>query len=382
MSDTQRTERLVREWLAESDHPVPTDRVASAILDAIPAIGQDSGARSAVIAGRLARSLAAVAAAIAVIVGAVILTRGTGPSTVTGSPSPAPSLSPPPAGSPPAATPFSTVPGVTIIDMEEQTWALAVDAESVWVQVGEVGIGRIDRATNRVTGTRVPEVPHMQFEGADLWALDVGTGIVRLDPITGEIRRTIPGISGGFILVDGATAWVSDVGHSVDRVDLATGRVVTSIDVPIGPKEMAVLDGGLWVTCDGGNSVARIDIASNKVVATIPAGSRPANLAAGEGAVWVWNHEQQLLRIDPATNKVVATIDGVSPTLGAGVAVGGGWVWVVVPNGIGRVDPATNSVVDTIPLGFGNYVDLAWFDGELWASSTDRNLVYRIDPTP
>jgi streptogramin lyase len=145
---------------------------------------------------------------------------------------------------------------------------------------------------------------------------------------------------------------------------------------------MAVFDGAVWVTCDAGGVVARIDIATNEVVAEIPAGSRPGNLAVGEGSVWVWNHQLQLLRIDPATNEVVATIDGISETLGAGVAVGGGSVWAAVPTGIGRIDPATNEIVDVIPIGPGGYVDFAWFDGELWASSTNRNLVYRIDRSP
>jgi len=381
MSDTQRTERLVRDWLAESDQALPADRVVLAILDAIPATRQDSGARSAVIAGRLARAMAAIAAVVAVVVGAVFLTRGTGPAIVAGSPTPAPSASPSPTGSPPAATPFSKVPGVTIIDVGEPTWALAVNEESVWVQVGDVGMGRIDRATNRDTGIRVNEVPQMQFEGPKLWALDIGTGIVQVDPLTGTILRTIPGISGFYLLVDGSTAWVTDTGHSLDRVDLATGKVVATIDVPATPKEMAIFDGSVWDACDDGGSVARIDIATNKVVATIPAGSRPVNVAVGEGAVWVWNHERQLLRIDPATNKVVATIDGVSETLGVGVAVGGGFVWVAMPGGIGKVDPATNTVVDIIPIGRGGYVDFVWFEDELWASSTDRNYVYRIDPS-
>ena len=266
--------------------------------------------------------------------------------------------------------------------MGEETWALAIDTASVWVQVSESDIGRIDRATNIDTRTRVHEVPQMQFEAGTLWALDLGTGIVRLDPVSGVIRETIPGISGSYIVVDGRTAWVADVGHTVDRVDLDTGEVVATIDVPNGPKEMAVFDGSVWVTCDEGNVVARIDIATNKVVAEIPAGFRPVNLAVGEGSVWVWNHQQQLLRVDPATNKVIATINGVAETFGVGVAVGGGSVWVAVPTGIGRIDPATNEIVDVIPLGPGGYVDLAWFEGELWASSTDQNLVYRIDPSP
>ena len=144
---------------------------------------------------------------------------------------------------------------------------------------------------------------------------------------------------------------------------------------------MVVFDGPVGVTCDAGGVVARIDIATNTVVAEIPAGNRPGNLAAGERSVWVWNSARTSPG-GPETNEVVATIEGVSETLGAGVAVGGGSVWVAVPNGIGRIDPATNEIVEVIPIGPGGYVDFAWFDGELWASSTHRNLVYRIDPSP
>src|SRR4029453_6475677 len=135
-----------------------------------------------------------------------------------------------------------------------------------------------------------------------------------------------------------------------------------------GPKEMAVFDGDLWVTCDQGGVVARIDGQTNTVVANINAGFRPVNLVGGEGAVWVWNHDQELVRVDPATNAVAARIGGVAETRGVGVTVGGGSLWVAIPTGIGRVDPATNEIVEEIPIGPGGYVDLAWFDDELWAS--------------
>jgi streptogramin lyase len=381
MNEDASTERVVRDWLADSNSPRSADGVVDFVLNAIPATGQDSGARSGVVLRRLVNGLAVAAAVVVAVVGFSVVYRP-GPPSGSDALAPSASATTTPSTTATARPTPSPVPGVTKIDMGAETWALAIDDQSVWVQVGDVGIGRIDRATNRDTGIRVNEVPHMQFEGSNLWALDIGTGIVRLDPLTGELLQTIPGISGYYILVDGTTAWVTDVGHSVDRVDLKTGKVLATIDVPAGPKEMAVFDGSVWVTCDGGRAVARIDIATNKVVATIDGGSRPVNLAVGEGAVWVWNHGQQLLRIDPATNKVVATIPNVAETLGVGVAVGGGWVWVAMPGGIGRIDPATNTVVETIPIGGGGYVDLAWFDGELWASSTDRNLVYRIDPSP
>jgi hypothetical protein len=384
MTDDARTERLLRDWLATTDHPRSGDTVVEAILDSLPATSQESATRTGIVLRRLVNALAVAAVVVLAVVGVANLRPSTSPGGADGTP--APSASPAPSSTPSIrptpVSPSSAVPGVTAIGMGADTWALAIDDRSVWVQVGDVGIGRIDRATNRDTGIRVNEVPQMQFEGSNLWALDVGTGIVRLDPLTGEVLRTIPGISGFYIAVDGSTAWVTDTGHSLDRVDLKTGNVIKTIDVPATPKEIVVFDGSVWVACDAGGSVARIDITTNKVVATIPAGNRPVNLAAGEGAVWVWNHGRQLLRIDPATNKVVATIDGVAPTLGVGVAVGGGSVWVAMPGGIGRVDPATNKVVDVIPLGPGGYVDLKWYDGELWASSTSQDLVYRIDPSP
>jgi streptogramin lyase len=384
MTDEARTERLVREWLATANHPRSGEPVVEAILDSLPATSQESASRTGVVLRRLVNALAVAAVVVLAVVGIANLRPSASPNGARGTP--APTASPKPSSTssvrPSPVGPSSAVPGVTAISMGADTWALAIDDRSVWVQVGDVGIGRIDRATNRDTGIRVNEVPQMQFEGSNLWALDIGTGIVRLDPLTGEVLRTIHGISGFYIAVDGSTAWVTDTGHSLDRVDLTTGKVIKSIDVPATPKEIVVFDGAVWVACDAGGSVARIDIATNKLVATIPAGDRPVNLAAGEGAVWVWNHQQQLLRIDPATNKVVATIDGVARTLGVGVAVGGGWVWVAMPGGIGRVDPATNKVVDVIPLGPGGYVDLKWYDGELWASSTSQDLVYRIDPSP
>ena len=384
MTDEARTERLLRDWLATADHPRSADPVVDAILDSLPATSQESATRTGIALRRAVNAAAIAAVVVLGIVGAVSLRPSGSPNGAGGTPAPTASPSPSATSSvkPTPVGPFSNVPGVTAIGMGADTWALAIDDRSVWVQVGDIGIGRIDRATNQDTGIRVNEVPQMQFEGSNLWALDVGTGIVRLDPLTGEVLRTIPGINGFYIVVDGNTAWVTDTGHSLDRVNLTTGKVIKTIDVPATPKEMAIFDGAVWVACDAGGSVARIDIATNKVVATIPAGLRPVNLAVGEGAVWVWNHQQQLLRIDPATNKVVATIDGVAATLGVGVAVGGGSVWVAMPGGIGRIDPATNKVVDLIPIGRGGYVDLAWFDGELWASSTSQGLVYRIDPSP
>ena len=186
MSDTSRSERAVREWLASSDYPLSREPVINGVLDAIPATTQESRSRSSRVLRRFTSAGLVAAALLVAIAGVALLYRG-GPSPGTGTSSPSPSTTPSPTASPsPSAGPTLPV-GVTTIDMGEETWALAIDAASVWVQVSESDIGRIDRATNLDTGTRVHEVPRMQFEGADLWALGIGTGIVRLNPLSGAI---------------------------------------------------------------------------------------------------------------------------------------------------------------------------------------------------
>jgi hypothetical protein len=376
MSDDLRTERLVTEWLDEMRHPRPQDHVVDAILSSLPSTRQESTVPWRVAIRRFGRVGLAAAAGIAVGALAVVVLVRPGPPVQPGaspSPTPSPSL---------RATAAPLPPGVGAIDTGAETWTLTVDDASVWVRDWENVIRPIDRATN-VAGERAPwAFTQMQLQDGQLWGLRDGGGILRIDPITGTNSQEIAGVSGVNLVVDGSTAWVSDAGHTVDRVDLETGQVVASIDVPPGPGEMIVFEGDVWVVCDEGGVVARIDGETNTVVATIDAGWRPVNLAGGEGAVWVRNQDPSLLRIDPATNSVAATIDGVAQAHGTGVAVGGGAVWVVVSNGIGRVDPATNAIVEVIPIGRGAYVDLVWFDGELWASSTDRNTVYRMKRTP
>ena len=361
-------------------HPRPPDYVVDAVLSSIPSTRQDPAEPWRIALRRFGRAGLAAAAAIAVgAMAMAVLVRPEAPVQPGASPSPTPTPSSQ-AGAPslPPASRRST--------WGRETWSLTVDEASVWVQDQDNIIRRIDRATNTVGG-RVPwDAPHMQLEAGQLWALSGGTSIIRVDPLTGQVVQELTGVSGFNIAVDGTTAWVSDAGHTVDRVDLETGDIVASVDVPTGPRELIVFEGDVWVACDEGGVVARIDGDTSTVIATIDAGWRPVNLAGGEGAVWVRNYNRRLLRIDPATNTVVATVvarnEGVAGPADTGVAVGGGSAWMVVSNGIGRVDPATNEIVQVIPIGRGGYVDLVWFDGELWASSTDRNLVFRMAITP
>jgi hypothetical protein len=253
MSDDPRTERLVSEWLDDMRHPRPPDYVVDAVLSSLPSTRQDSTNPWRVAIRRFGRAGLAAAAAVAVgVLALAVLVRPEAPVQPGASPSDSPTPSSQ-AGAP------SLPPGVTAIDMGTETWSLTVDDASVWVQNQDNVIRRIDRATNTV-GSRVPrDVPHMQLENGQLWALSGGTEIIRVDPLTGHVLQEFTGVSGFNIAVDGTTAWVSDAGHTVDRVDLETGEIVASVDVPAGPRELIVFEGDVWVACDEGGVVARID---------------------------------------------------------------------------------------------------------------------------
>ncbi len=120
---------------------------------------------------------------------------------------------------------------------------------------------------------------------------------------------------------------------------------------------------------------------TNAVVAEIATGAGAHDLAIDEHGVWVTNYRANTVsRIDPATNKVVATIEGVGS--GVGITAGGGAIWVSTRyQGISRIDPASNEAVLVANFDEWNY-GVAYNDGELWVSSVDKELVYRLTPTP
>ena len=159
MTDDSRIEGLVRDWLDGSEPPRSADRVAESVLAALPTIGQESPSGGSA-------SLRAPGAWVS------SRPRVCSPSCWRSLVGTAPPSDPRPARHrrrrprrARAHAAGSLPPGVIAIDMGIDTYTLAVDARSVWVQVGEVGYQRIDRLTNRDTGVYVPEVPGLDFSG-------------------------------------------------------------------------------------------------------------------------------------------------------------------------------------------------------------------------
>jgi DNA-binding beta-propeller fold protein YncE len=256
-------------------------------------------------------------------------------------------------------------------------WSLAVAGGALWIQVDLPvnAIVRIDTAT----GTAAPAVPRghkVKAGGEGLWV--VGRDwLVRVDPASAEETLRVP-MGGAFALDEGA-AWLFNE-RGLHRIDATTGAVGRPIGPDLAtvcadPKDLLMAFDSAWLACKEGK-VVRLDISSG-VVTPITTEAGAHTLVKTDAAVWVTNYEAgSVSRIDPAGNKV-STIAGVGS--GVGITVGDGFVWAAARTGIAKIDPLTASIVGTIALGPGEYYDLAWDDGLIWAS-TRGNRVLKVDP--
>src|SRR5262249_8285699 len=145
-----------------------------------------------------------------------------------------------------------------------------------------------------------------------------------------------------------------------------------TIPVGIGPGQVAIGQGAIWVATVTSGEVARVDPQTNKVVATVDAGADGGSVAVSPGAVWVTDlTDSTLLRIDPQTNKVVATL----PTQPgpSDVSFGAGTVWVsnraALTNGLLGINPQTNKVQAQVDVAGADGLDctaVVALDQSIW----------------
>ncbi len=306
-------------------------------------------------------------------------TTGTLGGAVPSTPGATPGPTTQPTASPSVRTPMPTPAGLLgSLDAGGAGWSLAVTGGALWIQVDPPvdAIVRIDIAT----GTTAPAVPrgHKVKAGSEgLWIVG-GGWLARVDPVSAKETLRIP-MGGMFALGDGAVWLFNELG--LHRIDAASG----AIGQPIGPdlatvcgdpKDLIIAFASAWVACKEGK-VVRVDMSSGDVApVTTEAGAH--TLATTDDAVWVTNYQAgSVSRIDPATNEVTTIADVGS---GVGITVGDGHVWAATATGIAKIDPLTATIVGTVLLGRGDYYDLVWDDGIIWAS-TRGNRVLKVDPT-
>jgi branched-chain amino acid transport system substrate-binding protein len=270
-------------------------------------------------------------------------------------------------------------------------------------------------------------------------AVDGGGALVRVDPRSGEVERSVSvGPTPGAVSAGEGAVWAIDLdGQTVSRVD--TGSLEAStFGIGATPTDLGAGAGAVWVASGApiretqstgpvATALARVDPSTRTVRARIqlprPRGTTTDvaedHVAVERDAVWVIGPDFGVSRIDPRTNRVVATIHGLQAraiaagdagvwVLGldgtiaridrgsnrfemrdrirasavASLAVGGGAAWVSAPGDgtVWRVQPGPRLVMRTIDVGAG-VADLSFGAGSLWAVNPLGGTLVRIDPT-
>lgn len=178
-------------------------------------------------------------------------------------------------------------------------------------------------------------------------------------------------IAGAAIGAFGDSVWVADRANRLSELDPVTGDVVRSVDLPRAVHNLLVTADSVWAASEQGDlvRVARLDLA----LAEVPAASGQA-LAEGQGVLWL-GAADEVVRIDIAANVVDARFPVPNRGPALGIAVDGAALWVATRTEIQRLDPATGDVTARIPGDAGSLILL---DGTLWATRGTELL--RIDP--
>lgn len=277
------------------------------------------------------------------------------------------------------------------IDVGEGSSAVAVGEEAVWVADGRSTVVRLDPNTNTVAARVSVPSGAMNVavgEGA-VWATGP-TALARIDPSRNRVTATAElGAPQGVAAGRGAV-WVANRAGdgTLSRVDPKTMQVVAAAKVPplpgdqLGlpqePAQVAVGEGGVWVTDARVGTVSRLDTKSNRFTLTLSRiGPASRGLATGAGSVWVVG-DLQVSRADPSRRfpDTLEISDNPSPT-GVAVGLGAAWITDLADDALIRVDPVTGRRTGAVELQDGPLA-LAIGFGSVWVAGRD-GLVTRVD---
>jgi YVTN family beta-propeller protein len=280
----------------------------------------------------------------------------------------------------PGSSPAESEPGgaeVVSIDLGAEAWSAKAGFGGIWVQVDAPvdEVQKIDVSTSEVV-LGIPRGRNVAFGDDAVWVA-LGEEVVKIDPISGETRLTVP-VEGSYLAFGAGSVWVAGPEGAVVRVDSTTGTPVASITVaPAEITEVAATDDAVWVTSKSVGGVYRIDPSTNAVITSIETGRGAHGVVIDPSGVWVTNYEESTVsRIDPVTNTVVATVEDVGS--GVGIVAADGAIWVSTQGrGISRIDPATNGATLVAELPGWNY-GIAYDEGALWVTDVDGKSLSRI----
>jgi virginiamycin B lyase len=256
---------------------------------------------------------------------------------------------------------------------------------ALWV-LGANAVSRLDLVTNQV----VANVPVGEFSQAlavgygAVWTAGLDRTVVRIDPLTSQVSRTIPvapasGLNG--IAAGAGAVWVTSGEHGLlYRIDPDTNQVIATIQVEPWASQIAATQEAIWVTNPISPILTRIDPDTNEVSAAIRLDCSTRDLAADVETVWVaCDSVPALLRIDPVTNRMVARIAVGHHPRGVAISSSGIWIASLTDNTLSLIAPDTNQVVAVYQVGAGP-VDVAAGQDEVWSVLSGEGAIWRLQP--
>jgi DNA-binding beta-propeller fold protein YncE len=199
-----------------------------------------------------------------------------------------------------------------------------------------------------------------------VWLSVQNLGVVRVDPATDRAVAKIPGDYFFRVSVGPDAVWVStgDDGRVV-RIDSSSNVVTASIPTGAGPVgDIAATPDAVWVSAS--TELLRIDPASNEIVARLRFDGGVGGIAVDATGVWAIagaNREGTVVRIDPDTNRVIDSVPVPNPNFWNDIDAGAGSIWVttstiVHEDGVPLVelygiDPVTGTVETTVGVDEG-----------------------------
>jgi len=337
----------------------PTGRVAGH-APISPAGSQPAGRRERIAGLPRARLAGAGIAIVALVLAAVLLLGGGGPSV----------SAPIEVGRPPLR--------------------LAVGAGSVWATSAVDGtLSRIDPEARRVSGAPLhveKGVAGVTTGAGAVWVSSPRRGeVLEVDPATEEVTARIDvGGRPGAIVFGAGRVWVADdEGGGVSAINPAGPRVFRREIAPhVAPLRLAFGAGAVWVSSASTGAVRRIDPATATVGRPIPVGRGPAGLTVGAGFVWVADsRSDQVTRVDPATRTLVGLPIPVGGRPG-GIDAGTSTVWVAnsADGTVSRIGIESGET-EGDPIGVGQQPGaVAVGESAVWVADNGDGTVTRIKP--
>ena len=162
-----------------------------------------------------------------------------------------------------------------------------------------------------------------------VWAIDPAVGAVwRIDPHGGKSRKLAEGLDALSLAAGGGAVWVAGA-SGLTKLDPLTGDDLGS--TPAGSRSvgetasLALGDDAVWYASSSGQTLSKVDPQSAATVETFTVGNGPSGISVGEGGVWVANsRDGTVSRVDPQGGNPRTISVGQTP---GGIVAAYGSVW-------------------------------------------------------